>query len=92
MQKKIDSLEEKVLYLELELARVVVKANENEQYSRHHNVRVLGLDENKDEDYIDKIVEFCNKKLNVEIAIGQLYELIEWGSQMEISPNHQSSE
>ena len=36
--KKIDSLEEKLLNLELELAHVVVKVNENEQYSRRHSI------------------------------------------------------
>lgn len=30
------------------------------------------FDENKDEDCIDKIVKFCNEKLNVEIARGQI--------------------
>ena len=56
MKERIDSLEENVFNLETELARVVVKANENEQYSRRHNIRVSGFHENKDEVCIDKIV------------------------------------
>ena len=72
MKERIDSLEEKVLNLETELARVVVKVNESEQYSCPHNIRVYGFDENKDEVCIDKIVKFCNEKLNVEIVNGQI--------------------
>ena len=70
MKERIDSLEEKVLNLETELE--LVKANENEQHSRRHNIRVFGFDENKDEVCIDKIVQFCNEKLNVEIVNGQI--------------------
>ena len=34
--------------------------------------RVSGFDKNKDEDCIDEIVKFCNEKLSVEIARGQI--------------------
>ena len=61
MEKRIDALEAKVLNLESSLVSVLVKANENEQYSRRQNIRVFSFDEDKDEDCNDKIVKFCNE-------------------------------
>ena len=72
MKKRIDALEAKVLNIESNLANVLVKANDNEQYSRRHNIRVSGFDEGIDEDCIDKIVKFCNEKLDVEIVNEQI--------------------
>ena len=72
MKKRIDALEAKVLIIESNLANVLVKANDNEQYSRRHNIRVSGFDEGKDEDCIDKIVKFCNEELDVEIVNKQI--------------------
>lgn len=67
MKEKISVLEEKVSTLESRLTRVTNMANENEQYSRRHNVRISGFEEEKDEDCVKKIVKFVNEKLNVAI-------------------------
>lgn len=68
LKKTISVLEEKVSALESRLARVSNTANENEQYSRRHNIRISGFEEEKGEDCMEKIVKFCNEKLIVVIT------------------------
>ena len=45
LTKTIVDLQEKVSSLESQLSSVSNMANDNEQYSRRHNVRISGLDE-----------------------------------------------
>lgn len=53
--------------LETKLLDVTVKANENEQYSRKYNLRLVGLNEDEGEDCVDKVVDFCKEKLDLNI-------------------------
>lgn len=66
--EKISALEEKVVTLESRLNRALSMANDNEQYSRRHNVRISGFAEEKDENCVEKVVNFCNEKLGVAIT------------------------
>jgi hypothetical protein len=43
-------------------------ANDNEQYSRRHNVRFSGFDEEQDEICAEKIATFFKEKLEVDIS------------------------
>ena len=58
INEKISVLEEKVATLESRLTRALSMANNNEQYSRRHNVRISGFVEEKDENCVEKIVNF----------------------------------
>ena len=68
INEKISVLEEKVATLESRLTRVLSMANNNEQYSRRHNVRISGYVEEKGENCVEKIVNFCNEKFGVAIT------------------------
>ena len=68
LKKTISVLEGKVSALESRLDRVSNMANENEQYSRRHNIRISGFEEEKGDDCMEKIVKFCNEKLSVVIT------------------------
>lgn len=62
LSKMVASLEETVAKLE-EVARLAIKANDNEQYSRRHNIRVSGFPEEKGEDCTDKIIKLFHEHL-----------------------------
>jgi precorrin-6B methylase 1 len=68
MTKTIAELQEKITSLESQLVRVENMANDNEQYSRRHNVRISGFEEERIEDCITKVVQFCNEKLKVDLS------------------------
>ncbi|CAB3982072.1 Hypothetical predicted protein [Paramuricea clavata] len=68
INEKISVLEEKVATLESHLTRALSMANNNEQYSRRHNVRILGFVEEKGENCVKKILNFFNEKLGVAIT------------------------
>ncbi|CAB4009771.1 Hypothetical predicted protein [Paramuricea clavata] len=53
--------------LEAELTKVTIKANENEQYSRKYNLRIIGLVETDGEDCVQKVVQFVDEKLHLNI-------------------------
>jgi hypothetical protein len=58
---------ERIKTLESELAMAAVQINENEQYSRKYNLRFVGLDESEGEDCVDKVVDFCKEKLDINV-------------------------
>jgi hypothetical protein len=58
---------ERIKTLESELAMAAVHINENEQYSRKYNLRFVGLDESEGEDCVDKVVDFCKEKLDINV-------------------------
>jgi hypothetical protein len=43
-------------------------ANDDEQYSRRHNVRISGFDEEHGEICVEKNATFCKEKLKVDMA------------------------
>ena len=68
LEQKVEVLEEQISGLLLQNASVSSKANDNEQYSRRHNVRIVGFPEEKDENCIEKVIKFCEEKLNFPLA------------------------
>ena len=68
LTKMIIDLQEKVSSLDSQLSSVSNMAKDNEQYSRRHNVRILGFDEEQAEICAEKIATFCKEKLKVDIS------------------------
>jgi Zn-dependent M32 family carboxypeptidase len=64
----ITQLQERFDDLESQLLRVANMANDNEQYSRRHNIRVSGFDEERGENCVEKVAQFCNYKLHINIT------------------------
>ena len=66
-------LQKRIETLEAELLKVTVKANQNEQYSRKYNLRLVGLSEEEGENCTDKVVDFCKaEKLGVNVDKGEI--------------------
>jgi hypothetical protein len=57
----------KVNALEKSIAHLLIKCNDNEQYSRHQNVRIYGFIEEEGEDCIKKIVDLCKGKMGIQL-------------------------
>ena len=57
---------EEVGSLKARLVKVETNANENEQDSRKYNLRFAGLEETKEENCSEKIINFCKKKLDIK--------------------------
>ena len=68
LTKTIVDLQEIVSSLESQLSSVSNMANDNEQYSRRHNARISGFDEEQGEICGEKIATFCKEKLKVDIS------------------------
>ncbi|CAB4023920.1 Hypothetical predicted protein [Paramuricea clavata] len=67
VQQATKPLLEKIEALEAELTNVRVQANENEQYSRKYNLRIVGLNENDGENCVGEVIKLCKEKLNVNV-------------------------
>ena len=55
---EIHQLQKEVGSLKARLVKVETNANENEQYSRKYNLRFAGLEETKEENCSEKIINF----------------------------------
>ncbi|CAB4004713.1 Hypothetical predicted protein [Paramuricea clavata] len=58
--------------LSAQLNKVKVCANENEQYSRHCNIRIFGLPELEDENCYEVVTEFCKTKLGYNLELREI--------------------
>jgi exosome complex exonuclease DIS3/RRP44 len=67
VQQATKPLLENIEALEAELTNVRVQANENEQYFRKYNLRIVGLNENDGENCVGEIIKLCKGKLNVNV-------------------------
>ena len=54
-----------IVIMEDTIEKVATKANDNEQYSRHQNVRVMGFVE--EEDCAEKFVNLCREKIGLDV-------------------------
>ena len=64
---EIHQLQEEVGSLKSRLVKVEMIANENEQYSRKYNLRFVSLEETKEENCSEKIINFWKTKLDITI-------------------------
>ena len=76
---RVNKLEATICDLESQLSVVrkesnyaMNKANDNEQYSRKYNLRFIGIEEQKDENCTDKIVEFCKNMLRIDMPVSTI--------------------
>ena len=65
LKAEIAALEGKVKTLEDTIETVAAKANENEQFSRRQNVRVMGFveEEEEEENCAERFMNICRGKL-----------------------------
>lgn len=75
----LDKYEEKVAKLEDELTKaksdiilLQKKADEQEQYSRRSNIRIFGIEEDKEENTDDIIINLVNKQLKVDMNVNSI--------------------
>lgn len=66
MEQRMDNLEEQLSHLQSQIHLIGAKANDNEQYSRRHNVRIMGFPEEKGEDCVAKVAKFCKETMKLE--------------------------
>ena len=67
LKTEIAALEGKVKTLEDTIEKVAAKANENEQFSRHQNVRVTGFVEEEEENCAERFVNLCRDKIGLDV-------------------------
>ena len=70
LKAEIAALEGKVKTLEDTIEKVAAKANDNEQYSRRQNVRVMGFveeEEEEEENCAEKFVNLCREKIRLDV-------------------------
>ena len=67
LKTEIAALEGKVKTLEDTIEKVAAKANENEQFSRHQNVRVTGFVEEEEENCAERFVNLCREKIGLDV-------------------------
>ena len=67
LKAEIAVLEGKVKTLEDTIEKVAAKANENEQFSRRQNVRVMGFVEEEEENCAEKFVNLCREKIGLDV-------------------------
>lgn len=58
--------------VEHELKTIRNMAAENEQYSRKNNIKIYGLEEEKGEECVQKIVKLLKDKLNIQLYISDI--------------------
>lgn len=68
LEETVESLQNQVSLLQRECRLTAMKANDNEQYSRRHNVRIVGFPEEKDENCVEKVTKFCTETLKLSLA------------------------
>ena len=67
LKAEIAVLEGKVKTLEDTIDKVAAKANDNEQFSRRQNVRVMGFVEEDEENCAEKFVNLCREKIGLDM-------------------------
>ena len=65
--KKIDELEERVLFRENTINQLLMKCDDNEQYSRRNCLRIHGIESKKIDDVWQKVKE-CYQTVQVPFA------------------------
>ena len=65
--KKIDELEERVLFQENTINQLLMKCDDNEQYSRRNCLRIHGIESKKIDDVWQKVKE-CYQTVQVPFA------------------------
>jgi len=68
IEERMDELENQLSHLQSQLNLIGAKANDNEQYSRRHNVRITGFPEEKGEDCVAKVAKFCKETMKIAIS------------------------
>lgn len=75
LEERIAALEAKAAKaddLEKSIARLSIKCNDNEQYSRRQNVRIYGFIEEEGEDCIKKIVDLSKGKMDIRLEASDI--------------------
>ena len=67
LKAEIADLEGKVKTLEDTIEKVAAKANENEQFSRRQNVKVMDFVEEEEENCAEKFVNLCKEKIGLDV-------------------------
>ena len=67
-ERRVTELEQEVEALRVQNMRTASKANDNEQYSRRHNLRIAGFPEEKGENCTEKDTQFCIDKLQLSLS------------------------
>ena len=73
LKAEIAVLEGKVKTLEGTIKKVAAKANDNEQFSRPQNVRVMGFVKEDDENRAETFVNLCREKIGLDVN----YDLVD---------------
>jgi hypothetical protein len=69
MEEIVRGFESKLLLVQNASESALLKANDNEQYSRKYNLRFVGIEEKTGENCVALIVTFCNEKLGVAVKV-----------------------
>jgi hypothetical protein len=69
MEEIVRGFESKLLLVQNAAESALLKANDNEQYSRKYNLRFVGIEEKTGENCVVVIVTFCNEKLGVAVKV-----------------------
>ena len=69
LEATISDLESQLSVARKESKYAMDKANDNEQYLSKYNLRFMGIEEKKDENCTDIIVEFCKNMLGIDMLV-----------------------
>jgi len=67
VKRATTALELKIQMLETRCDELRALINDSEQYSRKYNLRINGIDERADENCVQKVVDLCKAKLNIDV-------------------------